>query len=68
MRMIAPMITKIPTASMSLLLMILLLVPLAIAWAVLVLASVLLYWAFPSRRPVLVKIVTQELRYNCSDQ
>jgi hypothetical protein len=63
-----PMITKIPTASMSLLLMLLLLVPLAIVWAVLVLASVLVYWAFPSRRLTLMKIATQELTYNYSDQ
>jgi hypothetical protein len=55
------MITQTPTASMSLLLMLLLLVPLAIAWAVLVLAAVIVYWAFPSRRLILMKIATEEL-------
>jgi hypothetical protein len=56
-----PMITRIPAASMSSLLMALLLLPLAIAWAVLVLAAVIVYWAFPSRRPILIKIAMQEL-------
>jgi hypothetical protein len=68
LRMITPMITIVPTASMSLLLMVLLLLPLAIAWAVLLLAAVIVYGAFPSRRLVLMKIVTQELTHNCSDQ
>lgn len=59
-----PMITKTITAGISLLLMLLLLLPLAIAWAVLVLAAVIVYWAFPSGRQILMGILTPEFTRN----
>jgi hypothetical protein len=61
MRMITPMTTQNTATSMSLLLMLLLLLPVAIAWVVLMLTAVIVYWAFPSRRLILMKIATEEL-------
>lgn len=59
-----PMITKTLATGMSLLLMLLLLLPLAIIWAALVLAAVIVYWTFPSGRQILMGIVTPEFTRN----